>query len=78
MNTREGREKVWGRGRSGKKEERFKEGDGEEEEQEVGERRRKSREQRLGSSTGRANYKTQLKWYHENALSNIVSTVSRV
>lgn len=48
---------------------------GEEEKQEVGKTAVEEwREQRVGSSTGRANYKTQLKWYHENALSNIVST----
>lgn len=58
-----------------RKRERAKKGDGEEEKQEVGKTALEEwREQRVGSSTGRANYKTQLKWYHENALSNIVST----
>lgn len=65
------------RERKGKDRKRAKKGDGEEEKQEVGKTWRwKSGEKNgwAGSSTGRANYKTQLKWYHENALSNIVST----
>lgn len=79
-NTEEsGREKERekrGEGKDREREiERAKKGDGEEEKQEVGKTALEEwREQRVGSSTGRANYKTQLKWYHENALSNIVST----
>lgn len=77
-NTEEsGREKEREKKRKGKdrERERAKKGDGEEEKQEVGKTALEEwREQRVGSSTGRANYKTQLKWYHENALSNIVST----
>lgn len=49
-NAREGREKARereGKGARGRVEERVKEGDGEEEEQEVGKRRWKSGEQRL-------------------------------
>lgn len=76
-NTEEsGREREKrGKEKTERERERAKKGDGEEEKQEVGKTALEEwREQRVGSSTGRANYKTQLKWYHENALSNIVST----
>lgn len=75
MNTREGREKTRVRGCWKKEED---EGDGEEEKQEVGKRPVEESRTTAGSFTARANYKTQLKWYHENALSNIVSTASGV
>lgn len=69
------RGKRGGKEKTERERERAKKGDGEEEKQEVGKTALEEwREQRVGSSTGRANYKTQLKWYHENALSNIVST----
>lgn len=69
------RGKRGGKEKTKRERERAKKGDGEEEKQEVGKTALEEwREQRVGSSTGRANYKTQLKWYHENALSNIVST----
>lgn len=74
--SREKEREKRGEGKDRERErERAKKGDGEEEKQEVGKTALEEwREQRVGSSTGRANYKTQLKWYHENALSNIVST----